>query len=274
MTGQYEVKPIGEVEGLGLVRQVYASLDKQILTLGNAGIKHPFLVTPEETAMIRLAGLSNDCTRTCIAPVGVKGENTLLYRPSIFMDPEMAAIAVSTHSQGKYPTLDRVVYEVLKERAKRELSLAPEDRTTQTLSSSEDYDLTPEMDDSRFLLGKQTAEYFKKFECPSIKLYNLPTAEISEDKCVVNYLWFGGPNLDSGFDCRNKALNLEDWAFAILIKNAKGTSENSGYSLTNVKDAVAAAIPETLVELGITGIENLGLEKDLEKRVLETLRTQ
>lgn len=45
MANQYEAKPIGEVEGLGLVHQVYAPLDKQILAFENAGIRHPFLVT-------------------------------------------------------------------------------------------------------------------------------------------------------------------------------------------------------------------------------------
>lgn len=174
--------------------------------------------------MIRLAGLSNDYTRTCVAPVDVKGENPILYKPSILMNPEMAAITVKSHSEGKYPTLDRVFYEVLKERAKTELGLIPEDRTAQVLQSNEDYDLTPEMDEARFLLGKQTAEYFKRFNHPSIKLFNLPTTETPKNKCFVNYLWFIRPECGSVLDCRYWDLVDGGGAFGVLRKSAEGTS--------------------------------------------------
>ena len=273
MENQYEAKPIGEVEGLGLVYQVYAPLDRQILAFQNVGIKHPFLVTPEETAMIRLAGLSSNYTRNCIAPVGVKGEAPLLYKPSILMNPEMAIIAVKSHLEGKYPALDRAFYEVLKERAKTELGLAPEDRTAQVLQSNEDYDLTPEMDDARFLFGKQTAEYFKRFKHPSIKLYNLPTTETPKDKCSVNYLGFVRPKDGSELSFGKWFLDNDGRAFGVLRKSAEGTSQNSGYSLTNVKTAIVTAIPETLEALGLSGVKDIVAGK-LEEDILGILRTQ
>ena len=268
-----EARQIGEVEGLGLVYQVYAPLNKQILSFENLGIKHPFLVTPEETVMIRSGGLSNDYTRTCVAPVGVKGEVPILYKPSIFMDPIMAEVIVKAHSENSYPTQDRVFYEALKERAKRELSLTPEDRTAQALQSIEDYGLTPEMDDARFLLGKSTAEYFKRFNHPLIKLYNLPTSEVPKGKCIVNYLGLGGSEGGSRLSCRGGGLSYVNWAFGVLKKSAEGTSQNSGYSLTNVKNAVATATLKTLEELGLSEVKDMVIGR-LETDILETLRKQ
>ena len=159
----YEANEVGKVDGLGIIYQVHAPLHKQILALNKKGVEHPSLVSPEETGLIRLAGLSNDWTRTSMAPIAVKGENQILYRVSPFMHPLMAEHAVKFHASGNYPTLNRVFYEIAKETAKAELGLEPEDRTAHILSNRGDYGLTPEMDDARFILGRITKKYFEKF---------------------------------------------------------------------------------------------------------------
>jgi len=270
----YKAEPIGEVKDLGTVYQAIAPLSQQILALKKQGIEHPYLVTPEETAMIRIAGLSNDGTRTCIAPVAVKGENPILYKTSLFMDPLIAVIAEQAHRNNQYPTLPREFYKVLSEEAKKQESLEPEDRTAHRLSSKEDYDLTSEMDDSKFVLGKPTAEYFRKFNHPKIRLFNLPTTDLpKKNQCAVNYLWFDWPENVSCLSCRDRDLDSDGGAFGVLKKSAEGASQDFNYSLTNVRDSITGVIPKFLEEVGLTAIRDI-ISGKLEQRVLENLRNQ
>ncbi|MFH1359076.1 MAG: hypothetical protein ABIH37_04260 [archaeon] len=270
---EYQATQVGEVKDLGMVYQVNFSLSDSITALANEGIIHPYLVTPEETARIRLAGVSNDWTRTCISPVAVKGENTILSKPSVFMDANLAVIAETAHKNGQYPTLPREFYEALKQQAITQESLEPEDRTVHALSINGDYDLTPEMDDARFILGKTTQEYFKRFNHKQIKLYDLSADDLSEDKCAVNYLWFYGPEGDSDLGCRYRLLHDLNGAFGVLKQSAEGALQNSGYTLSKVSDAVSQALPDVLTEVGLpAGIDLVG--NTLEKRVLEKLRKQ
>ena len=269
----YEANEVGKVDGLGIIYQVHAPLHKQILALNKKGVEHPSLVSPEETGLIRLAGLSNDWTRTSMAPIAVKGENQILYRVSPFMHPLMAEHAVKFHASGNYPTLNRVFYEIAKETAKAELGLEPEDRTAHILSNRGDYGLTPEMDDARFILGRITKKYFEKFNHPSIPFRNLPTDDIPKDKCRVNYLWFGRPEYCSNLNARYRYLDDDNRAFGVLRKSAEGASQSADYSLSNVRDAVLIAIPGTLEELGLLGV-NDNVSGRLPSKVLEILRGQ
>ena len=268
----YEAKQIGEVKGLGLIYQVRAPLDKQILSLIKVGAE---MVSPEETAMIRIAEVSNDYTRTSMAPVAVKGEKPVLYKASPFMNPAMAKIAVNAHSNGKYPSFNREFYEVVKEIANTESSFEPEDRTAQILDSSEDYDLTPEMDDAKFILGKNTSEYFKKFGHSKINFLNLPVGGLPKDKCNVNYLWFNRPENGSSINGRDRSLNNVNRAFGVR-KSAEGAAKNSGYALTDIKNAIITAMPKSLEELGLSGLENLKttITGKLESSILGILRKQ
>ena len=236
------------------------------------GIRHPFLVSLGETCRVRLAGLSNNWTRTRVAPVAVAGEAPILYKLSPFMNAEMARIAVDAHSQGKYPTFSRKFYEGVRERAKRELSLEPEDRIAYALSSNEDYDLTPEMDDTKFLLERETKEYFERFNHNSIRLYNLSDIpeDLAKDECIVNYLWFAWPEDGSGLDCGDMDLVSTGRAFGVLRKSAEGTSQNSDYSITSVRDAVKASIPRFCSQKSIDGLR--GMFDPFEEVVLEELR--
>ncbi|MBS3092103.1 hypothetical protein J4466_01650 [Candidatus Pacearchaeota archaeon] len=212
---KYEAKEIGDIEGLGKIYQVGAPLHKQIHALKEKGAR---LVTPEETARIRIAGLSNDYTRTSFAPVGVYGEKPVLIKESPFMNETMAVMAVNAHARNEYPTQNREFYEIARETAEGQLSLEPEDRTAVILQNMEDYNLTPEMDDAKFILGNQTADYFKKFNHPSIKVYLLDQGlmkKLPRDKCAVNYLWFDWPDVGSGLGCRDWGLGGDDRAFGV-----------------------------------------------------------
>ena len=267
----YEATKIGEVGGLGEVWQVAAPLHRQIKALEKAGVQPPYLVTPEETARIRNAGLSTDYTRTCIAPIGVKGEAPVLYKPSPLMNPLAAQIAVNAHRNSQYPVFNREFFEFAKETAKREEGLEPEDRTAFVLSSCEDYPLTLEMPDTRFILGREAKEYFEKFKHPSIELLNLPTGDLPKDKCIINYLGFGGPGSSSHLDCRNGGLDSEYRALGVKRTGEASAQNFSGYSLTEVKSALVIATPKTLEATGLSGVKDMVAGK-LEQNLLETLR--
>jgi len=267
----YKTEQIGEVGGLGTIYQSTAPLHDQILALGEEGVEYPFLVSPEEACMIRIAEVSNDFTRTSIAPVAVEGEAPILYKLSPFMNPAMAVIAENAHRKGEYPLFNREFYEAVKDIAEQELGLEPEDRTAHTLSSKEDYNLTHGMDDTKFILGRQAREYLKKFKHSLIPLLNFPTDDIPENKCAVNYLWFFGPDLGSVLYCRLRDLYYSSRAFGVLKKSAEGASQNSGYSLTEIKQGVVRAIPKTLEELGLSENQEM-LQGPLEESILDEIR--
>ncbi len=274
---RYKAKPIGKVKGLGEVYQVGAPLPQQIHALEEKGVKHPFLVTPEETARIRIAGLSNDYTRTSFAPVGVYGEKPVLISISPFMDERMAVMAVDAHAGNEYPTQARKFYEIVKNVAEKESGLEPEDRTAHVLQSMEDYDLTPEMDDAKFILRGQTSKYFKTFNRPSIRFFNLDQdlmKKLTKDKCAVNYLWFYGPDYGSYLGCRGRLLGSGNLAFGVSDVSAKGASQNAKYSLTEVKNVVVPATQKTLEALSLSGLGDTGIATELEKNILTTLRQQ
>lgn len=267
----YKARNVGKVEGLGEIYQVGAPLHDQISAFQAAGVEHPYLVTPEETAMIRLAGVSNDFTRTSMATVGVKGENTILYRVSPFMNPAMASLAVNAHRSGNYPALPREFYEAVKGMAENENGLEPEDRTAHVLQNSGDYNLTPEMDDSRFILGRHAREYFDRFDRKSISFLNLPTKDVPKDECSVNYLWFDRPDYGSQLYSRYRDLNYEYSAFGVR-RDAVPSAKNSGYSLTEIGKASSDVIPAILSQVGLAGLTDK-VARPLSKGLLERLRT-
>ncbi len=95
----YKARKIGTVEGLGDIYQVAAPLDKQLQAFADKGIHT--LAAHDEVAQIHLAGVSEDYSRTSMAPIALKGEKTILVRDSILMAPLMASAAVRDHASGK-----------------------------------------------------------------------------------------------------------------------------------------------------------------------------
>ena len=192
----YEAKKIGIVEGLGEIYQVSAPLDEQIKVFQEVGIPHPYLATPEQIARIRLAGISNDFSRTSIAPIALKGEPTILTKDSPLMNSLIACYAVECHRDNVYPLFSKEVYEGARKIAKSEEGKNPEERKAIILSKNGDFNLTPEMPESKFLLGQNTEEYFERFTKGKINFYGINSD--LKDKTLINYLWFGGPQGGSG----------------------------------------------------------------------------
>ena len=215
----YEAIKLGNVEGLGDVYQVGAPLDKQIQAFEKVGIKSPYLPSLEQVARIRLAGLSNglsnDSSRTSIAPIAIKGEPIILSKDSPLMNPLMASYAVSQHKNGKYPSFQGTdIYEQAREIAIEDSSLSPEKRRAIILSYNENFILTPQTEEAIFLLGEATQEYFNRFPNRQISFYNVKQSE--KNQTLVNYLWFGGPCYDSGVYARGRGLGGGDRSFGVL----------------------------------------------------------
>jgi hypothetical protein len=266
---KYEANSLGKVKDLGEVFQVAAPLDKQILAFQEAGIAAPYLATPEDIAQIRLFGLSTNYSRTSIAPIAVKGEKTILVKDSPLMNHLLAVVAVDAHINGKYPSFSREIYEQAKAIAEAESGKEPEDRIALVLSKSGDYDLTHEMDEARFSLGKHTQTYFKKFNHSKIPLWNLST---DGKEAVVNYLWFYDPLNESNLYARDRYLNCDDGAFGVLKETAEGSSQNS-YSPTQVRDATSMVVSEVLKAKGVPALEKM-LAKPLAQGIVDSLRSR
>ena len=212
----YEAIKLGNVEGLGDVYQVGAPLNKQIQAFEKAGIKAPYLPSLEQVARIRLSGLSNDSSRTSIAPIAIKGEPTILSKDSPLMNPLMARYAVSQHKTGKYPSFQGTdIYEQAREIAIEDRLLSPEKRRAIILPSNEDFILTPQTEEAIFLLGEATQEYFDKFTNGQIKFYNVKQSE--DNQTLVNYLWFYDPCDDSNVDARYRGLFNDYRSFGVVF---------------------------------------------------------
>jgi hypothetical protein len=98
--------------------------------------------------------------------------------------PEMVRIAFRFHANFKYPQLSREFYELVKAKATSQEGMEPEDRTALILSKKGDYSWTPEMPETRFVLGRRAQEYFKAKGHSLIQFYDLISD--SEKDAVVN----------------------------------------------------------------------------------------
>ena len=224
----YEAIKLGNVEGLGDVYQVGAPLDKQIQAFEKVGIKAPYLPSLEQVARIRLSGLSNDSSRTSIAPIAIKGEPTILSKDSPLMNPLMARYAVSQHKNGKYPSFQGTdIYEQAREIAIEDSSLSPEKRRAIILPSNEDFILTPQTEEAIFLLGEATQEYFNRFPNRQISFYNVKQSE--KNQTLINYLWFDNPWGDSGVGARGRGLGDVDRSFGVVFFDGKKFEDNLSF---------------------------------------------
>jgi len=214
----YEAIELGNVKGLGDVYQVGAPLDKQIQAFEKVGIKAPYLPSLEQVARIRLSGLSNDSSRTSIAPIVIKGEPIILSKDSPLMNTLMARYAVSQHKIEKYPSFQGTdIYEQAREIAIEDSSLLPEKRRAIILPHNEDFILTPQTEEVIFLLGEATQEYFNRFTKNTngrIKFYNLKQSE--KNQTLVNYLWFYNQRDDSGVNAGDRNLFSGYRSFGVL----------------------------------------------------------
>ena len=224
----YEAIKLGNVEGLGDVYQVGAPLNKQIQAFEKVGIKAPYLPSSEQVARIRLSGLSNDFSRTSIAPIAIKGEPTILSKDSPLMNSLMASYAVSQHKTKKYPSFQGTdIYEQAREIAIEDSSLSPEKRRAIILSHNEDFILTPQTEEAIFLLGEATQEYFERSKNGQISFYNVKQSE--KNQTLINYLWFDNPWGDSGVGARGRGLGDVDRSFGVVFFDGKKFEDNLSF---------------------------------------------
>lgn len=213
----YKAQKIGNVKGLGDIYQVTAYLDHQLLAFTRVGINS--LAAPDEVAQIRLVGVSNDYSRTSIAPIAINGGKTVLVRDSPLMNPLMASAAVKAHANGRYFETSKEVYEAAEALANSQDSLAPEDRSALIVSQAGDFQLTSEMPESLFILRKQAKPYFGKFTQGQIPFCGITSS--SKDSATINYLGFSSPRVDSGLSCGYRSLGGDGRAFGVLDSLAK-----------------------------------------------------
>jgi len=268
------INQIGKVEGLGDIYQSIGALTTNISDFASVGIQHPYLASPNEVAQIRLADLSNDWSRISMAPFKVKGEKTVIYRVSPFMDLLMASVIVKAHKEGKYPELPDAVYDCVKQLALNQRGCEPEDRDSIILSQDGDFQLTSDMEETRFILRKFAKQYFNKFGHSSITLYNLPDEKSSKGNCFANYAWFDGPGLDSSLGLGGRVLGDDGRAFGVLRSGAEGGAEpqkNLGYSLTEIRNSSDEIVKTILEKTGFGGAVDI-VKGPLTKGLLGKLR--
>ncbi len=224
-------------------REVYQNclpLNAQIEDFKSVGIAHPYLASPYDVALIRMEGLSDDGSRTNMMPVKARKRPTILARISEFMTPLMAEVIMDAHRNGKYPDIfTEATYELLSEQADAQSIIAPEDRNVHALEGKTDSEgkfmLTPEMDDTRFILRNHASKYFQVKKHTQIPFYDL-LDEAPKGKVIANYVWFNGPRFGSGLYARSRYLYyVDDGAFGVLDKSAEGASQNSGHNLTRIE---------------------------------------
>jgi len=267
---------IGKMKDGSEVYEVRGPLDKQIKAFKDIEIIFPYLATLSQVAQIRLEGVNTDGSRTSYAPAKVKGKPTIITSDSPYMNEAMAMVAMQAHKSGEYPQFQANFYEALEQIAKTQDNLEPEDRTVHILEGKPDSEgvitLTPEMPDTRFLLKKPAKEYFKKFNHKSINFYDL-LDNAPKDKTHVNYLWFDYPQNGSELDARSRDLRDGDWAFGVLEKSAKGASQKSNHTFTNIRKAIAETTPKTLKDLDLGGLTEI-ISSPLQENVLAFFRNQ
>ncbi len=265
----YKAEKVKEVEGLGIVYRVDAPLDKQLQAFEKVGIHT--LATPEEIAQIRLAGISDSWSRTNVAPVIIKGSNLILCRNSPLMNLGMASAAVRAHASGNYFETGKELYEALEAVAKSEEGIEPENRGALLVSQIGDFQLTPDMNEAKFLLGRYNQAYFEKFvKSGQIPFYNLTGS--SKDRTTVNYLWFLSPQDGSYLPCWYRSLYYDSRAFGVL-RTGEASAPKKGYTLTEIGKANSEIIPVVFTEAGIPALAGM-VARNLNKGLLEKLRKQ
>ncbi|MEK6855345.1 MAG: hypothetical protein AABX73_03940 [Nanoarchaeota archaeon] len=225
---EYEAKKLGRIN-TGEVYQVAAPLDEQIKAFRAKKISYPFLAYPDEVAQIRLSSISNDHSRTSMTAVSLKKARTILLREPLLMNDITASEATRANTNAQYLMRGKVLYEVAEARAKSEEGLAPEDRTACIISQEGDFDLTPEMPDSRFIIRSQTSDYFAEKTNGRITFFCLPGQ--SKNKTTLNYLWFGSPRNKSYIECGNGDLCDGIRAFG-LLRYIEGNTQRFNLSYT------------------------------------------
>jgi len=261
-------------------REVYENcllLNEQIEDFKSTGIAHPYLAALDDVASIRIEGLSDNGSRTSMMPIRARKRPTILTRDSVFMTSLMAEVIMRCHKGGKYPDIfTDAEYDILFEKAKTQSNMAPEDRNVHVLEGQADSEgkfmLTPEMDDTKFILRAHASRYFEVKKHTQIPFYDLPDTA-PKGKAIANYVWFSEPRSGSWLDARYRGLSYGDGrAFGVLDKTSEAGSQNSGYNLTRIENASQEAIERTAREMEVAGVLKLGFVEKASETLLNILR--
>lgn len=263
-----EAECVQKVKGLGDVYRCSAPADAQLAAFEKVGISR--FVLPSEVVAMRMAGLT-DFTRTCVAPVVIKGENPILIKYSPFMNRNLMSLAVAKHRKNQYPDFfPAEFYEAVKQEAKAQEGegLEPQDRDSFMLQSAGDFKVESGSETAQYL--GITPEYFTRFHAGNpIDFFNLPN-DVPKGQSRVNYLWFVSPVSGSDLVARVQDLGYGGRTFGVR-GNARSADAKNLYTATSIRDAVAQSIPPVAQTLGIS-IAEKGLVERLPKAVLLQLR--
>ena len=264
---------IGKLKDGREVFQNYLPLNEQIQDFHSLGIQH--LASPDDIALIRIEGLSNEFSRTSMMPIRAKQKPTILTRLSELMSPLMAEVIMDAHRQGNYPDIfPDSSYDILEEKANTQSSLAPEDRDIHILEGKVDtqgkFFLTLEMDDTKFILRRNASAYFEGRHT-QIPFYDLPDIA-RKGRTVANYVCFGESQSGSELGARYGDLYCDGRAFGVRDKIGAAMQLNLGDNLTRIENASNDAIEQTAREMEIAGLLKFGFSKKASATLLEILR--
>ena len=262
---------LGHVEGVGHVYQIALPFHEQLESFAAPEVRAS-LTNIANTARIRIAKRNEGgkwfCgTRTDLVALALKGEPTILTKIPMLTSPIMAEAIVTANRNGRYLEQPAEVFESARDLARLQVNREPEDRDTIILTGTGDYDITPEMIESKFAFGEATRPYFATFAHSSIHLSNL--RGVSTEYATLNYVWFGNPLGGSVLILRGRSLDSrqlygdgDGWdgvrgcAFGVRAEGASNEAigENLGYSLTDIRDANVRAVAKFLQEKGMVGL--------------------
>ena len=272
----YVAEKVGETNE-GDFYKIDAPLHEAVKAFRVVGIQTPFLVTPFQMTDFRLTvpdKTNQTYTRTSCSPVKVRGEPTIVTANSPWLiDEATAGVAVEAQRRSEYPTMSTDFYDALKAMAEEQSTKEPEDRTVHVMEGKPNADgvitLKPKSADARALGVSEN--YFSQFNHPSILFYDLRDEDISKGVATANYLWFDRPGGGSFFGAGYRVLYCDGRSFGVLPKTAFGGSQKSGYTPTEVREAVIEGARRTLKSTELTGLEKTIVEPTA-KETLEVLR--
>ena len=196
-----KVEKLGNIEGLGNIVSCYAPFDEQLKLLEKAGARFPYVMSVEQMACMRLNGGPLDPARTCLAPVQAKNSPVILAMVSpLIENPDMAEQVVHSYRNRNYfVTKNKNIYDKLYAKAEEDRTKEPEKRRAIILPEKGNYLIEPDSEEAESIFRKVQKDYFTKFAKKGVTFYPIREDFVNEQNgTVINYLWFWGPDDDSG----------------------------------------------------------------------------
>ncbi|MFA5019628.1 MAG: hypothetical protein WC533_00865 [Candidatus Pacearchaeota archaeon] len=201
-------------------RRVYraeAPLDEQLKLFKEKGIRYPISI--RDMAYGRSNGKLMKGTRTCHAPIYAPNSEVVVAMVSpLVKNQELAEQAVQAHKENRWFVRSVKLYETFREQAEIDKDKSPEKRRAVILPSRQTFYLGGDSYVSETLFRDMRERYFNDFaKREKLKFFLIPKGDVDslpEDKCILNYLWFGSADYDSGVD-GDRGLNCSSRAFGV-----------------------------------------------------------